>query len=122
MELGRALKPTVVVFVRLSSARRLPRDRARTAARYGRPIIVAVLDDQKWAAIAIPQRRVSGGDIEMELPRRDWVKVAEGWEGTAPLQGPGMRSAAQSTKLSKPPGNTQTRGPIVYFYMAYISR
>jgi acetolactate synthase-1/2/3 large subunit len=52
-----------------------------TAARYNRPIIVVVLDDQKWGAIAMPQRMAYGGEFEMDLPARDWVKVAEGLGG-----------------------------------------
>jgi acetolactate synthase I/II/III large subunit len=49
-----------------------------TAARYQRPVIVVVLDDEKWAAIALPQRQAYGDEFEMDLPRRDWAKVAEG--------------------------------------------
>jgi acetolactate synthase-1/2/3 large subunit len=49
-----------------------------TAVRYRKPVIVLVLDDEKWAAIALPQRAAYGGEYEMDLPRRDWVKVAEG--------------------------------------------
>lgn len=52
-----------------------------TAVRYNRPVIIVVLDDQKWGAIAIPQRMAYGGEFEMDLPRRDWVKVAEGLGG-----------------------------------------
>lgn len=52
-----------------------------TAARYNRPVIVVVLEDQKWGAIALPQRMSYGGEFEMELPRRDWVKVVEGLGG-----------------------------------------
>ncbi len=52
-----------------------------TAARYGRPVIVVVLDDQKWGAIALPQEQSYGGEFEMDLPKRDWCKVAEGLGG-----------------------------------------
>lgn len=47
-----------------------------TAARYDRPVIVVVLDDQKWSAIAIPQRQQYGEEFEMDLVRRDWPAVA----------------------------------------------
>ncbi len=49
-----------------------------SAARYNRPVIVVVLDDEKWGAIAMPQRQSYGGEYEMNLPRRDWAKVADG--------------------------------------------
>jgi acetolactate synthase-1/2/3 large subunit len=52
-----------------------------TAARYKRPIIIVVLDDQKWGAIALPQKMAYGGEYEMDLPARDWSKVAEGLGG-----------------------------------------
>lgn len=52
-----------------------------TAVRYNRPVIIVVLDDQKWGAIAMPQRMAYGAEFEMNLPRRDWVKVAEGLGG-----------------------------------------
>lgn len=52
-----------------------------TAARYNKPVIIVVLDDQKWGAIAIPQRMAYGGEFEMDLPKRDWIKVAEGLGG-----------------------------------------
>jgi acetolactate synthase-1/2/3 large subunit len=53
-----------------------------TAVRYGHPAIVVVLDDQKWGAIALPQKMSYGGEFEMDLPSRDWVKVAEGLGAT----------------------------------------
>lgn len=52
-----------------------------TAARYDAPFVIVVLDDQKWAAIALPQSADYGGEYEMDLPRRDWTKVAEGLGG-----------------------------------------
>jgi acetolactate synthase-1/2/3 large subunit len=52
-----------------------------TAARYKRPIVIVVLDDQKWGAIALPQMMAYGGEYEMDLPARDWPKVAEGLGG-----------------------------------------
>jgi acetolactate synthase-1/2/3 large subunit len=47
-----------------------------TAARYGRPIVVVVLDDQKWTAVALPQRQAYGAEYEMDLPARDWPGLA----------------------------------------------
>lgn len=52
-----------------------------TAVRYNHPFIVVVLDDQKWGAIALPQKMSYGDEFEMSLPSRDWVKVAEGLGG-----------------------------------------
>lgn len=52
-----------------------------TAARYERPFIIVVLDDEMWGAIALPQERVYQETFEMELPRRDWGRVAEGLGG-----------------------------------------
>ncbi|WP_347312088.1 thiamine pyrophosphate-binding protein [Defluviimonas sp. SAOS-178_SWC] len=53
-----------------------------TAARYDRPVIIVVLDDQKWSAIALPQKMRYGDEFEMELPRRDWPAVAKVLGGT----------------------------------------
>ncbi len=96
-----------------------------TAARYGRPVIVAVLDDQKWAAIAIPQRMAYGGEYEMELPRRDWVKVAEGLGGfgafarTRDEISSAVRKALQAAR----PAIVQIPvRSVLSPYMAYISR
>ena len=47
-----------------------------TAARYARPVVVVVLDDEKWGAIALPQLDAYGGEFEMDLPRRDWPAMA----------------------------------------------
>jgi acetolactate synthase-1/2/3 large subunit len=54
-----------------------------TAARYGQPFIVVVLDDEMWGAIALPQERTYRRSYEMSLPRRDWGRVAEGLGGGA---------------------------------------
>lgn len=48
-----------------------------TALRYGAPIIVVVYDDEKWGAIALPQQRAYGTEIELDLPRRPWWRVME---------------------------------------------
>ena len=52
-----------------------------TALRYGAPIVVVVFDDEKWGAIALPQQRAYGTEIELDLPRRAWWKVAEAMGG-----------------------------------------
>ncbi|MDZ5695690.1 thiamine pyrophosphate-binding protein [Chelativorans sp. M5D2P16] len=52
-----------------------------TAERYGKPFIIVVLDDELWGAIALPQEASYGAMYEMDLPRRDWAKVAEGLGG-----------------------------------------
>ena len=52
-----------------------------TALRYGAPIVVLVFDDEKWGAIALPQQRAYGTEIELDLPRRAWWKVMEAMGG-----------------------------------------
>lgn len=52
-----------------------------TAERYGRPVVVVVLDDEMWGAIALPQESAYGETYEMGLPRRDWMRVAAGLGG-----------------------------------------
>jgi len=52
-----------------------------TALRYGAPIVVVIYDDEKWGAIALPQQRAYGTEIELDLPRRSWWKVAEAMGG-----------------------------------------
>jgi acetolactate synthase-1/2/3 large subunit len=52
-----------------------------TAARHGRKLIVVVLDDEKWGAIALPQQLSYGADFAMDIPRRDWALVAKGLGG-----------------------------------------
>ncbi len=47
-----------------------------TAERYGRPIIIVVMDDQKWGAIALPQARKYGGEFAVDLKERDWPGFA----------------------------------------------
>ncbi len=53
-----------------------------TAARYGRAIVVVVLDDEKWTAVALPQRDAYGAEHEMDLPARDWPGLATALGGT----------------------------------------
>ena len=52
-----------------------------TALRYGAPIVVVVFDDEKWGAIALPQLRTYGTEIELDLPRRAWWQVVEALGG-----------------------------------------
>ena len=52
-----------------------------TALRYGAPVLVVVYDDEKWGAIALPQRRAYGTEIELDLPRRAWWQVMEAMGG-----------------------------------------
>lgn len=96
-----------------------------TAARYDRPIIVVVLDDQKWGAIALPQRLAYGEEYEMALPQRDWGKVAEGLGGigffarTPEEIGAALRSALAANR----PAVIQIPvGSVISPYMAFISK
>lgn len=96
-----------------------------TAARYGRPVTVVVLDDQKWGAIALPQQQSCGGEFEMDLPKRDWGKVAEGLGGiglragtAAELVGAVRRSLAESRPTLIQVDVRSVLSP----YMAYISK
>ena len=47
-----------------------------TAERYGRPIIVVVLDDASWGAIALPQEKDYGAAFDTDLASRDWAGFA----------------------------------------------
>lgn len=96
-----------------------------TAARYGRPVIVVVLDDEKWGAIALPQRMAYGAEFEMDLPRSDWAKVAEG------LGGFGIRADSISAIQAAVRAALQSGRPsliqvpvrsVISPYMAYISK
>ncbi|BCB84534.1 thiamine pyrophosphate-binding protein [Phytohabitans suffuscus] len=46
-----------------------------TAARYGATPVVVIADDEKWGAIALPQQRLYGDEVAMDLPRRDWAAL-----------------------------------------------
>jgi acetolactate synthase-1/2/3 large subunit len=96
-----------------------------TAARYDRPVVVVVLDDEKWGAIALPQKMAYGGEFEMDLPRRDWARVAEGLGGfgaharTAPEIAAAMHAALESGK----PAIVQIPvRSVLSPYMAHISK
>lgn len=49
-----------------------------TAARCGAPVVVVVLDDNCWGAIAMPQRMAYDVEVGLSLPARDWARVAAG--------------------------------------------
>ncbi|HKQ94675.1 MAG TPA: thiamine pyrophosphate-binding protein [Aestuariivirgaceae bacterium] len=96
-----------------------------TAVRYGKQVIVVVLDDEKWAAIALPQRSSYGGEYEMDLPRRDWAKVADGLGamGFRADTGAAIASAVRSVLDSGRSGLIQIAVQSVLSpYMAYISK
>lgn len=96
-----------------------------TALRYRRQVIVVVLDDEKWAAIALPQRDAYGDEYEMDLPRRDWDKVAQGLGGFGARADTveGIKKAMSSALASGKAGLVQV--PVraaISPYMAHISR
>lgn len=95
-----------------------------TAERYGRAFIIVVLDDEMWGAIALPQQQSFGETYEMNLPRRDWAKVAEGLGGKGYLArtpediGAAVKDAIASGK----PAIVQVPvRSVISPYMAYIS-
>ncbi len=96
-----------------------------TAARYNTPVVVIVLDDEKWGAIALPQRQSYGGEYEMDLPRRDWAKVAEGLGcfGAKAETAEGIGQAVRAALMSGKPALIQVPvASVLSPYMAYISR
>jgi acetolactate synthase-1/2/3 large subunit len=96
-----------------------------TAVRYGRQVIVVVLDDEKWAAIALPQRDSYGDEFEMHLPRRDWDKVAQGLGGLGARAdtAESIRQAMSTALASGKAGLVQVPvRAVISPYMAYISR
>jgi acetolactate synthase-1/2/3 large subunit len=52
-----------------------------SAVRYGANVVVIVADDQKWGAIAIPQKSAYGVEVEMDLDKRDWAEFARALGG-----------------------------------------
>jgi len=95
-----------------------------TAERYGRAFTIVVLDDQLWGAIALPQDMKYGETYAMNLPRRDWAKVAEGLGGkgfiaTTPEE---IASAVREAHASGKPAIVQVPvRSVLSPYMAYIS-
>jgi acetolactate synthase-1/2/3 large subunit len=95
-----------------------------TAERYGRAFIIVVLDDQKWGAISLPQHQSFGETYQMDLPRRDWTKVAEGLGGNGYLcRDPQAIGEAIKTAIAagKPAIVQVPVRSVISPYMAYIS-
>jgi acetolactate synthase-1/2/3 large subunit len=95
-----------------------------TAERYGRAFIIAVLDDELWGAIALPQEASFGETYEMALPRRDWSKVAQGLgcKGFFCADADAIKSAVGEAISSKKPALIQIPvRSVISPYMDYIS-
>lgn len=96
-----------------------------TAARYGRPVVIVVMDDQKWSAIALPQELDYGAEFEMGLPARDWVKVAEGLGGAgyrATTLAEVKAAVAEATASDKPAIVHVSVRSVLSPYMAALSK
>ncbi len=95
-----------------------------TAERYGRAFIIVVLDDQKWGAISLPQQQSFGETYQMDLPRRDWTKVAEGLGGNGYLcrDPQSIGDAIKAAIAAGKPAIVQVPvRSVISPYMAYIS-
>ncbi|WP_162230638.1 thiamine pyrophosphate-binding protein [Nitratireductor soli] len=95
-----------------------------TAERYGKPFIIAVLDDEMWGAIALPQHAKFGATYEMNLPRKDWAKVAEGLgcKGYVCQDGESIEAAIKDAIASGKPALVQIKvRSVISPYMEYIS-
>jgi acetolactate synthase-1/2/3 large subunit len=95
-----------------------------TAERYGRAFIIAVLDDEMWGAIALPQQASFGETYEMALPRRDWAKVAQGLgcNGYICREVEAITAAVTEAIASKKPALIQIPvRSVISPYMKYIS-
>lgn len=95
-----------------------------TAERYGRAFIIVILDDEMWGAIALPQEQSYGETYEMNLPRRDWTKVAEGLGGRGYFarDAAGIQEALTDAIASGKPAIIQVPvRSVISPYMAYIS-
>ena len=95
-----------------------------TAERYGRAFIIVVLDDQKWGAISLPQHQSFGETYQMDLPRRDWTKVAEGLGGNGYLcrDPQSIGEAIKAAIAAGKPAIVQVPvRSVISPYMAYIS-
>ena len=94
-----------------------------TAARFNVPVIVVVLDDSSWGAIAMPQRMSYDVEVAMALPSREWTTVATGLgcvgvSATAETVGSAITEAVQRG------GPTLIQVPVrptLSHYMAHIS-
>lgn len=95
-----------------------------TAERYGRAFIIVVLDDESWAAIALPQEMSYGETYEMALPRRDWAKLAEalGGKGYHAKTSEEIGEAVKQAIASGKPAIIQVPvRSVISPYMEYIS-
>jgi acetolactate synthase-1/2/3 large subunit len=95
-----------------------------TAERYGKPFVIVVLDDEMWGAIALPQQARFGATYEMDLPRRDWAKVAEalGCKGYVCREVDQIQAAVKDALASGKPALVQvTVRSVISPYMDYIS-
>ncbi|WP_224407660.1 thiamine pyrophosphate-binding protein [Afifella sp. IM 167] len=95
-----------------------------TAERHGRNVIIVVLDDQLWGAIALPQRQSFGETYAMDLPRRDWAKVAEGLGATGVFCADPASLRSAIAEAAERGGPTLIHVPVrsvISPYMAYIS-
>jgi acetolactate synthase-1/2/3 large subunit len=96
-----------------------------TAERHGRPVVVVVLDDQKWSAIALPQQRSYGEDYEMDLPARDWPGLARalGGYGAYAQTIDEIGQAAKDALASNKPAIVQVPvRSVLSPYMDYVTR
>jgi len=95
-----------------------------TAERYGRAFIIVVLDDEMWGAIALPQQQSFGETYEMNLPRRDWTKVAVGLGGNgyfAETEAAIAEALVDAVAKGKPAIVQVPVRSVISPYMAYIS-
>ncbi|MCH8999841.1 MAG: hypothetical protein IID48_16490 [Proteobacteria bacterium] len=96
-----------------------------TAERHGRPVVVMVLDDQKWSAIALPQQRTYGAEYEMDLPGRDWPGLARalGGFGATARTLEEIGQAAKDALASNKPAIVQVPvRSVLSPYMDYVTR
>jgi len=95
-----------------------------TAARHGRKLIVVVLDDEKWGAIALPQQLSYGAEYAMDIPHRDWAMVAKGLGGDGLQARTAHEIGAAMHRALAGPGPVLVQIPIaskISPYMAAIS-
>ena len=88
------------------------------------PVVIVILDDEKWSAIALPQRDAYGGEFEMDLPRRNWPQIAGAMGGFGALArtGPEIGEAMRAAVASGRPAVVQVPvRSVISPYMAAIS-
>ena len=88
-------------------------------------VVVVVLDDQKWSAIALPQQRTYGAEYEMDLPARDWPGLARalGGFGATARTCAEIGQAVQDALASNKPGIVQVPvRSVLSPYMDYVTR